>query len=74
MDAKTLTAVAAGSAIHALQCLSGVQTGVLREGSAVISALAGGGLSGGWVSSNPLMMGSCRSHAANRESRGLSAL
>lgn len=74
MDAKTLAAVAPGSAIHALQCLSGVQTGVLREGSAVISALAGGEISAGWVSSNPLMMGRCSSHATSRESQGLAAL
>lgn len=74
MGAKSLTTVAPGHAIHALQCLSGVQTFVPREGSAVIPALAGGGLSAGWVSSNPLAMRKCSSHAASRESEGLSAL
>jgi len=71
VGAKCLTAVAPG---HAIQCLSGVQTFVPREGPAVIPALTGGGLSVGWVSSNPLMMRKCSSHAASRESEGLSAV
>lgn len=74
MGAKSLTSDAPGHAIHALQYLSGVQTFVPRAGSAVIPALAGVGLSAGWVSSNPLVMRKCSSHAASRESEGLSAL